>query len=238
MSESIQILKDIEKAVMLCDKKYTNTDIWEVLKQKSTEENKQLDIEKQICILNLKSVKSQDEADLLVHHLTQHHGLIRETCAQKINEFFKDPTYQGFFQTKNISDSLLKAVNDINPNICRLIIEILPLIEDKKYFLSNLYERIEFVFTEIEKLKRSTCYTKKVFNLYWCLEALAVLKAPIDERLISVLNRSSRCKEYTIREKTAMVLHLLEESTKETNDIKTFLKNDENFYVKQYSQQW
>ncbi len=238
MSESIQILKDIEKAATLCNQKYTDTDIWEVLKQKSTEENKQLDIEKQICILNLKSVNSQNEADLLIHHLTQHHGLIREACAQKVNEFLQNSKYQDYFQTKDILNSLLNAVNDINPNICRLIIEILPLIKNKEYFLSNLYDRIEFVFAEIEKLKRSNFYTKKVFNLYWCLEALAVLKAPIDEKLISVLNRSSGFKDYTIREKTAMVLHLLDESTKETDDIKALLKLDENFYVKQYSQQW
>lgn len=238
MSESIQILKDIENAVTLCGKTYTDTDIFEVLKQESTDENKPLDIEKQICILNLKGIKSQDEADLLIHHLTQHHGLIREACAQKVNEFLKEPEYQGFFQTKEISDTLLKAVNDINPNICRLIIEVLPYVENKEHFLSGLYERIEFVFAEIEKLKRSNWYTKKVFNLYWCLEALAVLKAPVDERLISVLKRSSQFRDYTIREKTAMVLHFLEESSTETDNIKTYLKNDENFYVKQYSQQW
>lgn len=242
MSENIQIInnieKEIENAALLCSKEYSDADIFSILKIESTEDNKELDVEKQICILKLSTIKSQDEANVLVHHLTQHHGLIREATAQKINEFLSTKEYSMYFQTKVIADSLLKAVNDINPNICRTIIEVLPCLKNKNYFLSNLYERIEVVFAEIEKLKRSNWYTKKVFNLYWCLEALAVLKAPIDEKLESVLCRSAKFRDYTIREKTAMVISMLNNTSTEIDKIKAVLKNDDNFYVKQYSHQW
>lgn len=241
MSENIQMInnieKEIEKAVELCKKEYSRDDIWRILRISSAE-SPEINIEKQICILKLDSVLSQSEAELLVFHQTNHHGLIREATAQKINEFMKDSEQVKYFQTETILDSLLKAVNDINPNICRLIIEILPKIENKKYILDKLYQRFEFVFEELEKLKRSNWYTKKLFNLYWCLESLAVLKAPIDERLEGVLKRSVLIRDYTIREKTAMVIHYLSGTSPSVCEIKALLKQDENYYVKRYSLQW
>ncbi len=237
MSDDIQILKEIENAALLCEKDYTRDDIFCVLRFDSVS-NPEIDIEKQICILKLDTILTQEEADLLAFHQTGQHGLIREACSQKINEFMKNPLCLKFFQTKEISLILLKAVNDINPNICRTIIEVLPFIEDKDYFLHNLYERFEEVFEELEKLKRSNWYTKKLFNLYWCLEALAVLQAPVNERLEAVLERCSRFRDYTIREKTAMVISLLQQSSPVIESIKEILKNDENFYVKRYSSQW
>lgn len=241
MSENIQMINnietEIEKAVELCKKDYSRDDIWQIL-QINSSENPDINIEKQICILKLDSVISQPEADLLVFHQTNHHGLIREATAQKINEFMKNSGFVQYFQTELISDTLLKAINDINPNICRLIIEILPKIENKQYFLDNLYKRFEVVFDELDKLKRSNWYTKKLFNLYWCLESLAVLNAPVDERMESVLKRSVVFRDYTIREKTAMVVHYLSETSSCIAEIKSLLKQDDNYYVKRYSLQW
>lgn len=241
MNKDIKIITtietEIERAVELCQKEYSREDIWQILAINSAE-NPDINIEKQICILNLDSILSQYEADLLAFHQTNHHGLIREATAQKINEFMKTPEFAQYFQSKEILDILLNAVNDINPNICRLIIEILPEIDNKQYFLDNLYKRFDFVFDELEKLKRSNWYTKKLFNLYWCLESLAVLKAPIDKRLESVLKQSSAFRDYTIREKTAMVIHYLPDTSSCISEIKSLLKRDENYYVKRYSLQW
>lgn len=241
MSENIQIRniieKEIEKAVEFCQKEYSRDNIWEILKINS-EDNPEINTEKQICILKLNTILSQKEADLLVFHQTNHHGLIREACAQKINEFMKQPKYVDYFQSKYILDTLLKAINDINPNICRLIIEVLPNIKNKDYFLNGLYERFEFVFAELENLKRSNWYTKKLFNLYWCLESLRALGISADARMEDVLKRSANFKDYTIREKTAMVLYYLDKTTPILNEIKILLKNDENYYVRRYSSQW
>ena len=140
-----------------------------------------------------------------------------------------------FFQTKEIHDTLLKAANDINPNICRAIIEILPYVNDKNYLLDKLYKRFDEVFEELEKLKRSNWYTKKLFNLYWCLEALHALNPPYDKRIENVLSKTSKFKDYTIREKTAMVLSALVYSSEVLNNIKSALKTDDNFYVRRYS---
>lgn len=234
MSEEVQILKEIEKAAALCEKTYTREEIFELLKIDS-DTHPQTDIEKQICILKLADIRSQQEADLLVHHQTQHHGLIREACAQKLNEFLPNPLFNKYFQTKQISNTLLKAVNDINPNICRLIIEVLPAVKDKQYLLDRLYERFGEIFAELEKLKRSNWYTKKLFNLYWGLEALGTLCPECDTRLQNVIGQCLKIREYTIREKTAMILSGIDSQAEFITHAKQELAKDNNYYVQRYS---
>ena len=237
MNDEVQILNEIEKAAELCEKEYTRSEIFALLEIDSAV-NQEMDIEKQICILKLADIRSVAEADILIHHLTGHHGLIREACAQKINDFFKTEEFAKFFQNQKTYDSLLKAVNDINPNICRLIVEILPYVEDKNYFLNNLYERFQVIFDELEKLKRSNWYTKKLFNLYWGLEALNSMCPPCDEKLKSVIEQCLKIREYTIREKTAMLLSNLDDKVEFVKKAREELSKDTNYYVLRYAKQW
>ena len=234
MEEELQIINEIEKAALLCEKEYSHSEIIDVIKTEN-------DFEKQICLLKMDKLQTQAEADLLVFQLTGHHGLIREACAMKINEFVINFDLSHLFLTKNILESLLKGVNDINPNICRLICSIFPVLfkentTQKEFFIKKLYERFFVIFEELEKLKRSNWYTKKLFNLYWCLEALALLEPPVSKTLENILQQSATIRDYTIREKTAFVLSVLKESSQILDEIKNKLKNDENFYVLRYSQ--
>lgn len=232
MADEVQMIRAIEKACEFCERTFSHDELIEVLKADD-------DVQKQICLLNLERLDTQDEAELLVFHLTNQIGVVRECASRKINEFLakngeteQNGKYDNLFQTEYVIRSFLLAVNDINPNICRLIIETLPAIEDKAHFLDMLYERFGFVFEELEKLKRSNWYTKKLFNLYWCLEALSVLEAPIDERFEAVIQRCAGFREYTIREKTALVLSRLEATSPAVDEVKDLLKQDTNFYVK------
>lgn len=236
MNENLQIISEIEKAVEFCEKQYTRTELFDVLKINS-QENPQTDIEKQMCILKITDIKTQAEADLLIYHLTGHHGLIREATAQKVNEFLKTD-FAHFFQTQNIADSLLKAVYDINPNICRMIIEVLPNITEKEYFIKNLYTCLNETIEQLEKLKRSNWYTKKLFNLYWGLEALNSLTPQIDTQLNNLVAYCVQIKEYTIREKLAQLLSNLEQTSDEIENAKAILKQDPNYYVKRFAQNW
>ena len=234
MTEELQILNEIEKAAQLCEQSYTHNEIISVMKTEN-------DFEKQICMLKLNKLQNQEEAELLVFQLTGHHGLIREAAAIKINEFIDNPKYTHFFLTDYILESLLKGINDINPNICRMLCSILPVLfsnnaDQKAFFLKNLYSRFFIIFDELEKLKRSTWYTKKLFNLYWCLEALGAIKPSICKNFEKIIKISANIKDYTIREKTAMVLYTTKESSPQIDEIKNKLKNDENFYVRRYSQ--
>ena len=62
--------------------------------------------------------------------------------------------------------------------------------------------------------------------------ALGVMGVGFDK----IIELSSNIRDYTIREKTAMVLAGLKDSSKMIDSIKNKLKNDENFYVRRYSQ--
>lgn len=233
MTDNIQILKDIEKAAELCEKEYSHTEIISIMQTEN-------DFEKQICLLKLDTILSAEEAQLLVFQLTGHHGLIREAAAIKINEFIQNEKLLPFFQTTYIAESLLKGINDINPNICRLMCAILPTMlnikELKQIFINGLYKRFYEVYEELEKLKRSTWYTKKLFNLYWCLEALSNLEPQINSDFENIIEQAVKIKDYTIREKAAMVLAKLAETSNKIDEIKNILKHDENFYVRRYSQ--
>lgn len=235
MTDNIQILNDIEKAAELCEKKYSHDEIISVMQTEN-------DFEKQICILKLDTVLSKEEAQLLVFQLTGHHGLIREAAAIKINELTQNEKLKHLFQTTYVTESLLKGINDINPNICRLMCALLPtLLENKKLkniFMNGLYKRFYEVYEELEKLKRSTWYTKKLFNLYWCLEALSNLQPQINKDFEDIIEQASKIKDYTIREKAAMVLSKLPETSDKIDKIKKTLKDDENFYVRRYSQKF
>lgn len=233
MTDELQIVNEIETAVELCEKEYSHEEIIAVLKTEN-------DLEKQICLMKLSKLSSQEEADLLLFQLTGHHGLIREAAANKINDFVTNNKHKKLFVNDFALSSFLKAVNDINPNICRLICPILPLIfenheKEKSHFIKNLYERFFVIFEELEKLKRSNFYTKKLFHLYWSLETLAFLEPDISEDLERILETSAAIRDYTIREKTAMVLSLMNTSSQKIDKIKAKLKNDDNFYVKRYA---
>lgn len=237
MVEDFEILiKIIDEAGEFCEREFSHEELIETLEGED-------DSKKQICLLKLKKLKNEQEAKLLVFHLTDHHGIVRESCAQKLHEFILNGKYIDLFSTKYVTDSFLRSVNDINPNICRTMIETLPFVlKDKslkKHFLTKLYERFEAVFEELERLKRSNWYTKKLFNLYWCLETLAVVDAPLDDSFCSVLRRTCAFREYTIREKSALVLAKITpeksestEVTAELRRLKATMEADPNFYVR------
>ena len=129
-------IKELTKrACELCEKNFSYDELFEILKNGT-------DDEKQICILKIPSIKTQPDADLLLFHLTNQHGTVREAAAEKINELMKNGC-ANFFQTDFAREKLLCAINDVNPNICRFIIEILPLMKEaledafKKGWLKN-----------------------------------------------------------------------------------------------------
>lgn len=227
MTEESEIIKKTEKACAFCEKEFTYEEVRAVLEGDN-------DVEKRLCLLKFDELRGQKDVDLLLFHLTEHHGSVRESAAMKINEHILNGKYVVEMSQESLAPTFLAAINDVNPNICRLIIETLPYIINKECFLNLLYPRFEAVFEELEKLKRSNWYTKKLFNLYWCREALAVLDAPVDDRLEKVLGRTCLFRDYTIREKTAQVLSVLTSTSNPLEAIKSTLRDDTNFYVKRY----
>jgi len=221
-------------------------------------------IKKQLCILNLPELKTQEDAEKLVFNLTGQDGRIREATAYKINELIRNNLYKRFFQTNTVKERFIKGITDVNPTICRFVIDSLEYIDDKEYIINALAEQISAVMAEIEgydKLVKKHVLNKKIFKIYWSLEALISTvgrefsrqNLPSMENgkwkmenyfsfdvvglkpdLLSIAMRAAGFPDYTIREKAYRLLLTLK-NIQNSNTIEQLiqqLENDENFYVK------
>ncbi len=192
------------------------------------------EIKKQICIINLDKLDSQEEADILVSNLTNHPTPVREVTSFKILELC--PEYSKYFQSEKTLDIFLAGIIDINPSVSRNVVDILEYVENKNYCLKALKPKISDLIKEISEIPKNKSYTanKKNFSLYWYLEALYVFlkERKTDEEFVEILNLCSQSAEYTIREKCAKIVSLFKNSPDERiQTILNRLQNDENFYV-------
>ena len=215
-------------------KVYSHNEIIAVLLQND-------EIEKQICIINLENLNSEEEAKLLTSHLTNHPTPVREITSYKILEFLSSGKHSEYFQDENTLNIFLAGVVDINPAVSRNVIGILEYIENRKYCINSLKSRINALLKEINDIPKNKSYlaNKKNFSLYWYLEALYVFlkRENPDEEIISILDICSKSCEYTIREKCAKIASLFKQNVN-VREIFNRLALDENFYVRNNSQKF
>lgn len=220
-------MKMLSQAIMHCEQKLSHEQIMEVLQGDD-------DIEKQLRLIELQEIKSQEEADILVFNLTQHSGPVRETAAYKICELIENDKFCKYFQTVKIIDTFVKAITDINPTVSRTTIEIIKYVENAEYICEKILEEINTTLSQldIETKNRSYVQNKKNFNLYWNLEALISISEKIqaNTELNKILRITAQSNDYTIREKTAKAASIF----KLTEIIET-LKDDTNIYVRKYT---
>ena len=188
---------------------------------------------KPFALVHLEEIKSQEEFDLFIFHLTNHDGRIREIVSYKFIELLP----VEFCLMEKHKKTIVQGILDVNPNVARNIIEFLKL--SKLNIKQEIYTAVEFIMGEIEKNSRPKKWrsqknhvlTKKYFNLYWLLEAISegFEEIEADEFLIKILEENSDNYDYTIREKVAKIL------TKMKNPPQKLLQkmqNDDNYYVK------
>ena len=230
----INLDKDIfEKAYALCSKEYESQEIFNILKLAD-------DVEKQIAILKIKNICNTDEATLLVNHLTGQDGPIRESVAIKLKELLLEKTCD-ILDDVQFYITYVDAVCDVNPNICRFVIEFFPKLKSQDVLIELLLSKIETVFERIDNpdKEQKNFLTVRLFNLYWCLEALGTLfsvgnRLVIDySRLEKLLQRAVSFGDYTIDEKIARIL-MFEKNNDVFIGLLDELKNSQNFYVRRY----
>lgn len=220
---------NFEQAFDMIQKEFTHQELLEMLQNGNIPQ-------KQFAALEITQINSIEEAQILVNNLTGCDGKIREAVALKINQLLhKNPTLQTFFsQAETFADASI----DINGNICRLVIDSVSILKENqdfsKIYLDKICQFIKTTFEELDKFifrDKKYVINKQLFKLYWCLESLKLFIKDIDKTLLlEILTKASKEKEYTIREKVAQILILLDSS--EFNSLKNILKNDENYYVK------
>lgn len=201
------------------------------------------DFLKIFSILNIKKIDSDNQAQILLFHLTDHSNPIREMSAIKLEEvvLMNDEFFINEYAIKQFSKGLI----DINPNICRAICNIIQnsknikekieplIIEDIEILIKNIKE---YEITHNDKFsdncinRKNHAKNKKLFSLYWLLEGLSIcLSKKYNSQALEIINYTINFTDYTIREKTAKILAIIENPP---HELLQKAKNDQNFYVK------
>jgi len=221
---------NFELACEMSEKDFSHSEIIEMLKEGNIPQ-------KQIAALKLDNIFNKEEARILIDNLTGCDGKIREAVALKINNLLRqDFNKIDFFIHPDV---FANATIDINGNICRLVIDSIEILKNNEYFADKYLEKIiQFInetFKELDSFifrDKKYVINKQLFKLYWCLEALKLFSNKINkEELLQILKRAALEKEYTIREKVAQILIITDDEI--FDDLKTVLKNDENYYVRE-----
>lgn len=196
------------------------------------------DLKKQLCLIELNTLISQSEADILVSNLINQSGPIRETASFKILEFIKDEKYRHLFQKREILDIFVKGITDINPSVSRNVVEIITCVDDWEYLYSSILSEIKTTLSKFDDMQQERSYVtnKKNFNLYWNLEAIVSISSKLkpDNLLLEILTQTALSNDYTIREKTAKTAQVLSKKNVEFIKILNILKDDNNIYVLKY----
>ena len=221
----------LEQAARYCSEELEHQDL-------VSELSKDDDLKKQLCLIELSMITSQKEADILVYNLTGKSGPIRETASFRILELIKKTEFKHFFQKRDILDTFVKAITDINPSVSRNAVEIISYVDDVKYLYDSIIREIQMTLSRMDDIKQTRSYVanKKNFNLYWNLEALISLsdKVVADNELLEILKETACSNDYTIREKTAKAAMEFIKTNQAFICIMEMLANDENIYVRKY----
>ncbi|MFI3299845.1 MAG: hypothetical protein R3Y28_00345 [Candidatus Gastranaerophilales bacterium] len=197
------------------------------------------DVEKQMSALKLEYVNSIDDAKSLCANLVDNDGKIREIVSFKLKEFVQMPRLVSFFHDYIIYDILLKAVVDINGNVCRNVIMAIDIlrsnIEFCDYFIPRLVVQaidLSNVVSEFDLQDGKYKTNKETFKLYWVLATIEKLCYNVSKQdLLKVLTKAKSVQDYTIREKVAKILVCVDG---DFDLIRKDLLNDENHFVRRH----
>lgn len=226
--------ENFEQALNLYETNHTHSELLEFLKSENI-------VQKQIAALKLETIKSIEDAQILVSDLVGQDGKIREAVSLRLNEFMSNPELLPFFETKENYKIFLDAIIDINANICRNVISAISNLKNNEDFC-NLFclELVNLTNSLLGKIEKFDFQdgkykvNKEVFKLYWCLETIYEFwdKIPFED-LKRIILRAKDIQEYTIREKAAKIL-TRDFADNELSQAKEELKNDRNYYVRRF----
>lgn len=200
------------------------------------------DVLKQIAVLKLDKVENAFQVDKILNTLTDHPSETREYCSFLVNRLLKNEDYQKYFSSEKAFSNIERAIFDVNPKVCRKIIEVLPnfiqLNELYPSMIRNCFDLIELL--QEKNKEKNYLYNKKSFHLYWHVFALGYtldknLFEKYQKSLVELLNALLEFNEYTLREKGAYLVKQLLNYSKTVELIELLDKytNDKNFYVKE-----
>lgn len=226
--------ENFKQALNLCENNYSHSELLEFLQSGNI-------VQKQLSALKLKTINSQNEAQILVSNLVGQDGKIREAVSLRLNEFMSNPKTLEYFETPENYQIFLAAIIDINGNICRNVIGAISHLKNNANFCNQFCQELVILTKDLlGKIEKDDFFegkykvNKEVFKLYWCLETIYVFWDKIKfEDLKEIILRTKDIQEYTIREKAAKIL-TRNFSDPELLKAKEALKNDSNYYVRRF----
>lgn len=82
----------------------------------------------------------------------------------------------------------------------------------------------------MNRRKSGYIYSRKVFKIFWYLEAVASLGDFEEEKaILELINRTFDFDDYTIREKCACLVAVFPQTPE---NLRNALENDENYFVR------
>lgn len=226
--------ENFKQALNLCENNYSHSELLEFLQSGNI-------VQKQLSALKLKTINSQNEAQILVSNLVGQDGKIREAVSLRLNEFMSNPKTLEYFESPENYQIFLAAIIDINGNICRNVIGAISHLKNNENFCNQFCQELVILTKDLlGKIEKDDFFegkykvNKEVFKLYWCLETIYVFWDKIKfEDLKEIILRTKDIQEYTIREKAAKIL-TRSFSDPELLKAKEALKNDSNYYVRRF----
>lgn len=226
--------ENFKQALNLCENNYSHSELLEFLQSGNI-------VQKQLSALKLKTINSQNEAQILVSNLVGQDGKIREAVSLRLNEFMSNPKTLEYFESPGNYQIFLAAIIDINGNICRNVIGAISHLKNNENFCNQFCQELVILTKDLlGKIEKDDFFegkykvNKEVFKLYWCLETIYVFWDKIKfEDLKEIILRTKDIQEYTIREKAAKIL-TRNFSDPELLKAKEALKNDSNYYVRRF----
>ena len=221
--------ENFEEAYNLCDKEFSHQDLLSMLYKGNL-------VQKQIAALKFDYVNDSNDANALVSNLTGCDGKIREAAALTINKFINTKPETRIFFAEIGADTFADASIDINGNICNYTVDSADKLKEfenfSTYYIKKIIQISKNTLDEIDKFifrDKKYVINKQIFKLYWCLKTIKNYFDYMDYAdLKEILERSSKQKEYTIREAVAHII----KNKEEFNHIKEKLEQDDNYYVK------
>ncbi len=228
MINSDKNISNFDYGCKFMEQKFTQDELWDFLANGN-------DVEKQLACIRITSLENDEQAGILISNLTGVDGKIREVVSEKLKFFTQTQALHKFFLKKEFYPVLLNAIIDINGNICRNIITGLKeLTYDDNFCEFMINEIMNKALETCEKYKSFDYKIRKyktnieIFKLYWYLAALEIFSILPQEKFYKLANEVCNIKEYTVREKLAVLVAKL--PVKEQEKFKK-LNFDNNIYV-------
>lgn len=192
--------------------------------------------QKHFAMTFINKLEKNEDIKFFIKNLTGEDTKIRELASFRINDFISEKNSLMSFLDDE-PETLLCAIDDINPQVCRNICVLLNLSKNKVYFTKKILEKTSILLEKTKPIKFKTHkVNKEIFHLYWnffALENLITKDLELDTELLKILEQSINYKDYTIRERVAFLVKKLEKlGFSEVKKISEQLQKDDNFYVR------